>query len=81
MENVIYEVIKNVLEEKSQKKISKEDKINSLGLDSIQYVEVILEIEQIYNINFPIEKMVIDENECLDSLVHLVQIECGKRTK
>ncbi|MCI9541426.1 MAG: acyl carrier protein [Lachnospiraceae bacterium] len=73
MDNNIDEEIKSIIERKTNKVINKVNKIGDLGIDSMQFVECIVQIENHFGIEFPIEKMDLSLIDSFDELVDLVE--------
>ncbi len=63
--NIIYEKIKlnNIIDENAA--------LSSYGIDSLILISIVIEIENLYNITFPPEKLTIDNLSTLDLLCKL----------
>lgn len=61
------------IEEKDQKILDQIDLLDDLGMDSLSFVSIIIEIEATLDIVVPDEYMLIDNFRKLDSIVNIVQ--------
>lgn len=61
------------IEEKDQKILDQLDLLEDLGMDSMSFVSIIVELETTLGIIIPDEYMLIDNFRKLDSIVNVVQ--------
>ena len=61
------------IEEKDQKILDQLDLLEDLGMDSMSFVSIIVELEATFGIIIPDEYMLIDNFRKLDSIVNVVQ--------
>lgn len=73
MKNQVFETLLSIMEKKAGKKIEKTDLLMDLGLDSIQYVELIVQIENALQITVPEEKLAFDSFVTVDEFVNFIQ--------
>lgn len=63
--NSIYEIKKI--------RVNKESKFEEIGLDSIEFVQLIVNIEDKFNIEFDEEELNVDKYKNLDDLVKIIE--------
>ena len=61
------------IEEKDQKILDQLDLLEDLGMDSMSFVSIIVELEATLGIIIPDEYMLIDNFRNLDSIVNVIQ--------
>lgn len=61
------------IEEKDQKILDQIDLLEDLGIDSMSFISLIVEVEATFDIVIPDECMLIDNFRKLDSIVNVVQ--------
>ncbi|MGL6125434.1 MAG: acyl carrier protein [Metamycoplasmataceae bacterium] len=65
------DVILNIVKKRTNKKISISTDIRSIGLDSLDLVEIVMEIEKEFDIKIPDEKLTNIKN--IDDLIKLIE--------
>ena len=53
--------------------IAIEDELQSVGMDSISFIQIIIEIEKEFDIEFPDEKLLITEAGTINKLCDIVE--------
>jgi acyl carrier protein len=78
-ENEIKEIIVKVKENIiSTNDIKNDVKFEALGIDSLLYVRVIIEIEKAFNLNFPSDKLVLKNGGTIKELCDIVTMLLNK---
>lgn len=62
-----------IIQDKIDSEISIETSLQSMGMDSLSFVRLVIEIEDKFNIEFPEEKLLIDEAGTIKDLCEIVQ--------
>ncbi len=73
MDEDFFKDLQGILEKKIGRYIKKEEKITDLGLDSVEFIEFIVQLENYFEIEFPVEKMDLTLIGNLDELAILVE--------
>ena len=73
MDEDFFKDLQGILEKKIGRYIKKEEKITDLGLDSVEFIEFIVQLENYFEIEFPVEKMDLSLIGNLDELAILVE--------
>lgn len=71
MKDVIFEIIREACA--LNETINENTKINELSLDSLSFVEVIVKIEQLFDIEFDIEQAMLSCWETVKDIIHAVE--------
>ena len=69
--NLLYDLFKE--KELDIKLIESADLINDLGMDSITFISMIVEIETHFNIVIPDNLLLMDRYRCIDDIVKIIQ--------
>ncbi len=67
------DIVLNILKKRTNKKFNNSTEIKLLGLDSLDLVEIITEIEEELNIKIPDEKLM--NIKTIDDLLKIVEIK------
>lgn len=73
------EVAKIICRELDIETVDYNENLIDLGLDSLKYVKLIIEIEDYYDIEFPDEKLVIKESNSILKLSEIIKLEMDKK--
>ena len=73
MDNIFFDEIKKIVEKKTGRAIDRTDAMNDLGLDSIEFAELLVEIECDYEFEFPIEMLSIEALGDFNDFVELIE--------
>ncbi|NEW09345.1 acyl carrier protein [Paenibacillus sp. SYP-B3998] len=78
----IVEIIAMVfrLEVDHVKRLSREESLSRIGLDSINCMEIVVNIEEEFSIVFNDEELLLDNLNTLDKLIHMVEQKTGEHT-
>lgn len=77
MEDHILETIRNMLEKKLGRKPEGADSMADLGIDSIQYVEIIVQLENALQIRVPEEKLAFDAFADVNEMARFMEGLCS----
>lgn len=72
IENTVYKKLQHIVEDKVGKYVSSAETLKDVGLDSITFVELVVEIEKDFDISFPIDKLSMGSFESIKELAELV---------
>lgn len=81
MNTCIYDKVQNIVENRIGRTINATDAMSSLGLDSIEFIELVVQIENYFNFDFPIEKLVSQSIGDFNEFVLLVESLADTRGK
>lgn len=54
------------------------DLIDDLGMDSITFISLIVEIESLFDIQFPDDFLLMDKFKNVDDIILVIENECSK---
>lgn len=73
-ETEIREIISTVLDGlEAVNDISCDTNLQDIGMDSLAFVEIIIEMEELFNIEIPVENLVLSESGSIASLCRIVE--------
>lgn len=55
------------------------DLIDDLGMDSIKFISIVVEIELYYGIEVPDDMLLLENFKCVDDIVSIVESELSKK--
>lgn len=73
MDNNLFEKIKEIVEKKIGRPVSRTDTMTDLGLDSLEFAELLVQIECDYEFEFPIEMLSIEVLGDFNDFVELIE--------
>ena len=57
------------------------DLINDLGMDSITFISIVVEIEAHFDIEVPDDMLLLEKFKCVDDIVSIVENEISKKSE
>lgn len=77
MKSIIFRNLQQIIEDRIGRSVSGTDPLTSMGIDSIEFVELIVEIENKFDFVFPIDRLSMDSFNNIDELAELVSELCN----
>lgn len=74
------EIVSSILELDDDMNLSLNDDLSSLGLDSMKSVELVIELEEVFNIIFEDEELITDNFSSIKKIVDRIQVKLGCET-
>jgi acyl carrier protein len=69
---VIAGIVARILRSKGAQAVSADDNLRDAGLSSLEFVNVMLSVEDAFNLTFPPEKLTPDNFRCISAIEALV---------
>ena len=57
------------------------DLIDDLGMDSITFISIVVEIEAHFNIEVPDDMLLLENFKCIDDIVSVIENELSKKSE
>ena len=55
------------------------DLIDDLGMDSITFISIVVEIESHFNIEIPDDMLLLENFKCVDYIISIIETELSKK--
>lgn len=76
---MLNELISRISELTGAENVSESDEFRSVGIDSLTYVQLVVETEQKYNIEFSDDDLLIDNIKTIAEFIRITEEKCKKR--
>ena len=76
---MLNELISRISELTGAENVSESDEFRSVGIDSLTYVQLVVETEQKYNIEFSDDDLLIDNVKTIAEFVRITEEKCKRR--
>ena len=57
------------------------DLIDDLGMDSLTFISIVVEVEAHFNIEVPDDLLLLENFKCVDDIISIVENELSKKTE
>ncbi|GAX46875.1 acyl carrier protein [Pseudolactococcus reticulitermitis] len=72
-------ILNNILLDDRSSKLRNDESLIGKGLDSINFINIVVELEEKFSINFPDEKLIFEEAGTVDQIFQIIQNELDKK--
>ena len=73
MENVVVELVRDIVRVDKDYKISLDTKVEDLQVSSLEFVRMILRMEEFFNIEFEIEDLLLSKFHSIEDFVTVIK--------
>lgn len=72
IKDIIYKTVKDFIDESAVYNIGVEDPLQELGIDSVSFIKIVVELEKEFSIKFEIEDMELTKLNSLNKIIDYI---------
>lgn len=76
---MLSELISHIRELTGAEQVKESDEFRSVGIDSLTYVQLVVETERKYNISFNDDELLLDDVKTIAEFIRITEAKCKKR--